>query len=74
MLGFVSLGARATRVPNPGVLGRLALGLDLLVGLFTKTSACTTNALAPHFLLAPMGRLGVDALLRRGRSEEPYQA
>ncbi len=96
------------------------LGLYLIAGLFTKTSAWATNALTALFLLAllqgaargleidcgcfgssagetsnlwlaatrdlgllalglhvalaPRGRFSVDALLRRGRSEELYRA
>jgi putative oxidoreductase len=111
---FVSLSAFA--LPYLEVL----LGLYLLAGLFTKTSAWATNvltvvffvallqgaargleidcgcfgssagetsnlwlaaardigllALGLHVALAPLGRFSVDALLRRGRSEEPYRA
>ena len=111
---FVSLSARA--LPYLEVL----LGLYLLAGLFTRTSAWATNALTTLFLLAllqgaargleidcgcfgssagetsnlwlaaardagllalglhlalaPRGRFSVDALLGRGRPEEPYRA
>ena len=111
---FVSLSARA--LPYLEVL----LGLYLLAGLFTRTSAWATNALTTlfflallqgaargleidcgcfgssagetsnlwlaaardlgllalglHLALAPRGRFSVDALLGRGRPEEPYRA
>ena len=111
---FVSISAHA--LPYLEVL----LGLYLLAGLFTRTSAWATNALTTLFFLAllqgaargleidcgcfgssaaessnpwlpaardlgllalglhlaltPRGRFSVDALLGRGRPEEPYRA
>jgi putative oxidoreductase len=63
-----------------------ARGLEIDCGCFGSSAGETSNlwlaaardigllALGLHVALAPKGRFSVDALLRRGRPEEPYQA
>lgn len=61
-------------------------GLEIDCGCFGSSAGETSNlwlaaardlgllALGLHLALAPRGRFSVDALLGRGRSEEPYRA
>jgi putative oxidoreductase len=63
-----------------------ARGLEIDCGCFGSSAGETSNlwfaaardigllALGLHVALAPKGRFSIDALLRRGRPEEPYQA
>jgi putative oxidoreductase len=64
-----------------------ARGLEIDCGCFGSSAGETSTlwlaaaardigllALGLHVALAPKGRFSVDALLRRGRPEEPYQA